>query len=273
VKQLALIKIKTLFLIMILNSSAGAETGFSLGFGFDYATGDYGTGIAADSYSASLLLGYYPTEDLDLSLTIPYHYQTSGTTTTAGGIRFRTDGSGSMTGPGMDGGDGDPEAAASRSGLGDLVLAAGYRLLPETAGRPQLRATGFIKFPTADERQQLGTGEYDYGVGLALSKWLDRWFVFGRGEAVFQGANGGLGLRDFQIYEGGAGYQLGDELLPILSIWGTSSPAVGSSAQLEARVNLSYRLSGSSGISGYALKGLTDSSPDFGVGGSLYFNF
>jgi hypothetical protein len=278
VKQLALIKIKILFLVMILNSSAGAETGFSLGFGFDYAIGDYGTGITADSYSTFLSLGYFPTERVDFALKIPYLYQSGSTTTTSGGVRFRTDDSKSRTGPAMgpDGGSADSgdltEPDETRSGLGDIIFSLGYLLVQETVDWPQLRAIGFVKFPTADERRQLGTGEYDYGVGLVLSKWFDSWFLFGRGEAVFQGNDSGLGLRDFQIYEGGGGYQIG-KLLPTLSVWGASSPAVGSPAQLEARVNLSYRMAVSSGISGYALKGLTDSSPDSGLGGSLFFNF
>jgi hypothetical protein len=256
---------------------AMAQPRYSLDLGVDFSSGDYGTDITTDSLALSLALGYYPTERLDLRLTIPWLYQTGGIITTAGGIRLGgpsrqagEEGTGGQPGRPFAAAIGD-EGQSSQSGLGDLTLAAGYVLLQETDVRPMLRPNAFVKFPTAEEN--MGTGEYDLGVGLDLSKWLAKWYLFGRGSAIFQGGKADLGLKDFATYEGGVGHPLSDRLLPVLSLWGASSPAESSSSLLEARLSLSYRLSDSKGLSFTGTKGLSSSSPDYGLAGNLFFNF
>jgi hypothetical protein len=67
--------------------------------------------------------------------------------------------------------------------------------------------------------------------------------------------------------------RIGDRLLPFLSLWGASSPADSSSALLEARFDLSYRWSNHMGFSVKAMRGLSDSSPDYGFGGAVFVLF
>ena len=251
---------------------AAAQSRFALGLAFDFASGDYGTGITSDTATTSLIVGHYPTDRLDIELTIPYLYQT-GSSTTSGGIRFGVPRGEEVTmGPPQFGSDAR-ETEDSRQGLGDLLLSVGYILLPESAATPQVRTTAFVKFPTADETEGLGTGEYDFGGGVTLAKWIDRVYLFGGATAVFPGEGAGLGLKDFQTYEAGAGRLIGEKLLPSVSLWGATAPSAESSSLLEARAKLSYQLSASTGLLGYLAAGLADNSPDYAAGGSLFFNF
>jgi hypothetical protein len=251
-------------LFLCLATPAVAQPRYALDLGFDFTSGDYGTDNTADSLVTTLGLGYYPTDRFDLRLAIPWLYQSEGVTTT-GGIRLG--GPGRQTreeGPGR-------QSIRNQSGLGDITLAAGYVLLPETGALPQLRPYALVKLPTAAEN--MGTGEYDLKLGLDLSKWLTSWYLFGGGSVVFQGGKAELGLQDFATYEAGVGYPLPGELLPIVSLWGASSPAAASSSLLEASFTLNKRLSDSKGFSFTGSKGLSNSSPDYGVGGSLFINF
>lgn len=259
--------------------SAMAQSRYGIDLGVDFSSGDYGTDTTADSLVTTLGLGYYPTGRLDFRLTIPWLYRTEGLTTMAGSIPVNA--------PGRQGGGGavgnlpgrpmaaamgeDDQATRSQSGLGDITLAAGYVLVQETEAQPMLRPNVFVKLPTAEEG--MGTGEYDLGAGLDLSKWLADWYLFGRGTVVFQGSEAALGLKDFATYEGGVGYPLSDELMPVISLYGGTSPAASSSSLLEGRLSLSYRLSDSKGVSFSGTKGLSDGSPDYGLGGNLFFNF
>jgi hypothetical protein len=266
-------------LSLCLSVPATAQPRYALDLGFDFTSGDYGTDTKADSLVTTLGFSYFPNARFDLRLAIPWLYQNEGITTATGGIRL-----GGPGGQAGEGGAGNPPrrpfAAAigdqssstrNQSGLGDITLAAGYVLLPETDTLPQLRPHALVKLPTAEEN--MGTGEYDLELGLALSKWLTSWYLFGDGSVVFQGGKVELGLRDFATYEAGLGYPLPGGLLPTLSLWGASSPAATSSSLLEARLTLNKRLSDSKGFSFTGSKGLSNSSPDYGVGGSLFINF
>jgi hypothetical protein len=264
---------------LLLFSSIGiasAETRYSLDLGFDFSSGDYGTGITSDSTLVSLVFGYYPTDRLDLKVSIPWQYESSGAITTSGGIRFGvrdrqddTGESGPVFRPFASHSVSDVER--SRSGLGDIFLSAGYILFPEIESTPLVRPNAFVKFPTAETG--LGTDEYDFGAGLDLSKWINGWNLFGRGSAIFQGGKDDLGLKNFMTYEGGVSYLVGKRLLPSASLWGATRPAESSSQLLELRTNLSYWWSVDRGISLGALVGLSDSSPDYGFSAAVSFYF
>jgi hypothetical protein len=267
-----------LLTLLLSPAAAKAQTRYAAELGFDFSSGDYGSERTIDSLVLSLALGLYPTDRIDLLVTIPWLYQTEAITTTAGGIRLGGPGSqtteeeaGGLPGRPFAAAIGDGQSANSQSGLGDITFSAGYVLLQETATRPMLRPNAFVKFPTAEEA--MGTGHYDLGVGLDLSKWLAKWYVFGSSSVIFQGGKADLGLKDFATYEAGAGYPVNDRLLPVISLWGASSPADAVSSLLEARINLSYRLSDNQGISFTGSKGLSDSSPDYGLAGNLFFTF
>jgi len=59
----------------------------------------------------------------------------------------------------------------SSDGIGDMVLNAKYQLVREGGMlSPNLSLRSAVKFPTADKDDLLGSGEFDYGIGLLLDK-------------------------------------------------------------------------------------------------------
>ncbi len=278
-----------LLLLLLPAPSLAKEPRWSAGLTFDFASGDYGTGITTDSYTTSLVLNWYPTARLDLEATVPYLYQSSSTTTLAGripiGSRQRRSsgeatvaalagpGSGGMRDPGETTTITDTEASRPRQGLGDVLLGAGYILVPQTEATPRVRAFGTVKLPTADEKEGLGTGEFDAGAGLDLSHWLGDWHLFVRGTAIFQGGEDELGLRDYRTGEAGAGRLLAEGLLLTVSGWGATSPSETSSSQGEVRLKLHYWNASGPNLSAYLARGLTGSSHDFAAGAGIFFPY
>lgn len=59
------------------------------------------------------------------------------------------------------------------SGMGDLETTLAYEVIPETRYRPGITPEGIVKWPTAS-RNELGTGETDYSLGVILSKAFGR---------------------------------------------------------------------------------------------------
>ncbi|MFB3062314.1 MAG: hypothetical protein ACE10C_13190, partial [Candidatus Binatia bacterium] len=95
-------------------------------------------------------------------------------------------------------------------GVGDLALKGRIYLLDDPGTDsflPAITPTARVKFPTADASEGLGTGEYDFGLGLELDKQVKNFFLFADFGYTFIGNPPGANLRD-QIAAGtGIGYQ------------------------------------------------------------------
>ena len=64
-------------------------------------------------------------------------------------------------------------------GLGDTVLTAKYNVVEEEGSLPNFSLRGALKFPTADSDKLLGSGEYDFGLGLLMDKkWGERFSTY-----------------------------------------------------------------------------------------------
>jgi hypothetical protein len=254
-----------------------ADQRFSLGLGFEFATGDYGTDTTTDSIRVPLTVGYYPSDRVDLSLEIPYIYQSSGTTVSLGGIRFPGD---SDMGSGLDGGGGSgmmgdfgggsstdaEDRTESRSGLGDITLTAGYTMLKESAAIPLVRPIAYVKFPTADEDEGLGTGEFDLGGGLSLAKWFGRWSTYVEGMYIAPGSSSDFEPDNYWTYLGSLSYRFTDYLSSGLALSGATAAFDGAPDALEAKARINYWTSERASLGGYIGKGLSDGSPDYGMG-------
>jgi hypothetical protein len=254
-----------------------AEQRFSLGLGFEFATGDYGTDLTTDSYRVPLTLSYYPSDRIDLALEIPYIYQSAGTTVSLGGMRFP---GASGTGSGMDGrggsgmmgdfgaasSDDTEDRTESRSGLGDITLTAGYILMEESAAIPLVRPIGYVKFPTADEDEGLGTGEFDFGGGLSLAKWFGRWSTYIEGMYIAPGSSADFEPDNYWTYQGSLGYRFTDHLSSGVALSGATAAFDGAPDALEAKARINYWISERASLGGYVAKGLSDGSPEFGMG-------
>ena len=268
-KQLLATIVFTLVALFVAAPSfADAAPKYSLGLGFDFASGDYGTDTTTHSVQVPLTVDYFASDRLDFELVIPYLYQNNSNTIAAGGMRFSTDresGSG-MTPSGVN-------ASSSQSGLGDTTLTAGYLLQKESASLPAIRPLLYLKFPTGDEDKGLGTGEFDLGAGVGVSKWFGPWFTFAEGRYISQGSNSDLGLKDYATLEGEVGYRVNNRFLPSFDLWYSTAPADDSSDQLEARLKGKYWVSDTVSLDGYVGKGLTSQTANFTVGAAVSYSF
>ncbi len=247
----------------------------AIGLGVEYASGTFGTANRTDFISIPLTIDIYPTDRSDLELVIPYLYQSNNATLFSTGVHGtpRMGQSSAkllpaMNGPMGQGGSSGSTAAATASdsslhGLGDITLTAGYVVLEEGDLLPQLRLTGYVKFPTADQDAGLGSGQFDSGPGISLSKWVDDWQLFGEASYIFQGKSGSLSPKSYAAYSGGIGNQLSETFYTSLQVKGGTAPTRDSPAPLEGRVNCRWRPLAKTGIESYAGKGFTTGSPDY----------
>lgn len=275
-----------LVIALTMPSSAPAEEfPWSVGLGFEFASGKYGTDNATESVFVPLTIMANPGERLELSVEIPFVYQ-SNNSVVSGVVRNGMQGNkstllpaGAMRGPGGSGGATGLSPAStenslqSGSGIGDITVKAAYVLIQETELMPQVRPSVFVKFPTADKDKALGTGEFDEGFAVELSKWLGNWNPFIEAGYTVQGKAAQLALRNYMTYNAGLGYQITDDLQPVLLIKGTTPPADNTSSLLEIRLKLKYQITKQTGTEVYFAKGLTTNSPDYGTGLAIYYDF
>uniref|UniRef100_C6E921 Transporter n=1 Tax=Geobacter sp. (strain M21) TaxID=443144 RepID=C6E921_GEOSM len=263
----------------------------STGIGFEFASGSYGLGTKTDSIYVPFTLAVYPSERLGFLLEVPYVYQSSSAVNT--GVLFGP-GGGQMTAmrkevaampgqggsmPGADSGSGGGMSSSStasrqsRQGVGDLTLKGGYVLVPEGDLVPRVRPYLFVKFPTADRDKMLGTGEFDEGLAVELSKQFGNWYSFAEGGYTLQGNSPVLDLKDYFSFNAGTGYQLGERFLPMFIVKASSAPIAGASDVVDLRLKLKYLAGAKTGIEGYVAKGITRSTPDYGGGFAVYYEF
>lgn len=253
---------------------------YAIGLGFEASTGTFGTDSTSTYASVPLIIDWFPTERFDMELTVPLMYQrtqntgvaaTGGTVKstarrTMGGLYSYTGGSATLSGGGV--------ADDSVFGLGDITLTGGYALIQDSDTTPYIRPTFYIKFPTADDTKGLGTGKFDVGPGLAVSKWLGSWQPFAEGRYIFQGASyNETGALNFVTADAGIGYSWSERFFT--SVYGRSGSRLfeGMSAPLEARLKMVWRFGERTYSETYALKGLSDGSPDYGGGISIFKEF
>mgnify|MGYP001222887180 CR=1 FL=1 len=257
----------------------------SVGLGFEFTSGDYGTATTTNSVYAPLMIDVSTAGGWGVSLDIPYVYQSN--TNVIAGQFHQMQGSQSgmqrtiaaMGSGGSSRGGGSLRSASNtdpskpQSGLGDIALRVGYVLIQETDLVPQVKPVVSVKFPTADRDRGLGTGEFDEGASVEISKWFGDWYTYLEPGYMFQGESADLPLKDYVSCSGGVGYQVTENLQSLAILKGSSALAEGSSSLLEARLKLKYQTTLHTGIEGYLAKGIASSSPDFGAGVAVFYNF
>lgn len=252
---------------------------YDVGLGFEFTTGKYGTGITTDAVYIPFIAEIYPTERLDFSLELPLIYQSSSSVVAGEFMGMRqSSGLGSMSvmaamGPGPRTTASSADINNSQFGLGDMKLRAGYVIYTEEKYVPAFRPNFFLKIPTADKDKFLGTGAFDGGFALEVSKWFGKWFTDGEMGYAFQGRSTVVAVKDYMYYYAGAGYQLSERLRPMFLFKGSTPTVEGATALLEARLRVKYQLTKQTGIDGYIAKGITTASPDFGTGVALFYYF
>jgi len=238
-----------------------------LELGFDVASGDYGTTETLTAVSIPLTVGWH-NDRLDLALTIPWISQSKGTTVLMGGRRFGSDNPTSTIGT-M--GRRRVGASESSSGLGDINLDAAFLLLQPAAG-PELSLLGYLKAPTGDDTEGLGTGAWDAGGGLELYQPVDDWFADLSLRYILPGDNGTYQPDAYWDWSAVVGRYLNDSWQISLGLDGATAPFDGEEDALELIGALDWDFA-DYGAGCYLLTGLSDGSPDFGGGAYIALRF
>jgi hypothetical protein len=222
-----------------------------------------------------LIATWSPNDRFDIGVEVPFIYQSSSNVTTSLFNGSQAAKAVNVTAKGGPGGNSSVSGSSgsSVSGLGDIIMRLGVIALPEGDKAPQVRPSLFVKFPTANESDGLGTGEFDGGGGLDVSKWFGDLHLAGEALYTWQGKAAGFGLKNYLSYTAGLGYQLTNSLEPMLLVKGATAPSSYSGSLLEARARVVWTITDSTALDIYGSRGLADSSPDYGGGLSVIYSF
>ena len=181
---------KTIFVFAMLTASASAtaEDQFSLGTGFDYSTGKYGSSTTTDMLYIPVV-AKYETDDLTLKLTVPYLRVTGTSSGVIRGVGRVRPGSPMMTTTTK-----TTTATNSASGLGDIVAAAGYTVYDQDA--LSIDVVGKVKLGTANANSGLGTGKNDYSAQVDGYYTINKTTVFATAGYKIVGKPAGLTLNN-----------------------------------------------------------------------------
>ena len=256
-----------LLALCLVASAAQAEDGLTLGIGADYSSGDYGTDTTTTIFSVPVTAKY-----------------TSGSWTWKASLPWmRVDGDpnvvpglGSITNTNPDGrGRGglldpaQPESGTA-SGIGDLRLSGTYSV--DTGSALGMDLTANLKLATADEDKGLGTGANDYGVAIDLYRDFDGTLLFGGAGYTILGDSDYIDVDSVINANIGAAWKVGSA--NVGAMYDYRQPTnEQSDDRSEVTGFMAFPTSASSKMQVYVVKGLTDGSPDWGVGASLSAGF
>jgi hypothetical protein len=226
--------------------------------GFDFTTGDFGSDTTSDIWYVPFA-AKLEWEPFIVKLTVPY---------------LRIDGNATLVG---DQPQPNPDAIGLRDGIGDIVLAASYVYFPgpSVSFLPLTEITYKVKFGTADEDKDLGTGEIDHTVQLDLSKRFGIVTPFVGGGYKFIGDPPGTDLKNKGFAYVGLTARVMERLnLGLAYDWSQSSVRGGPTDRgdfHEISPFASIKLGKHFAIDPYGVIGLSKPAPDWGIGMQLRF--
>ncbi len=216
----------------------------SAALGYHFSTGDYGgTGSTTISFVPLTLTARRDT--VAVRLTVPY--------IEVSGLEGLVDAGGAVV-------------TANGSGLGDVTLDGTYTIDPWHAWMPYLDLNGRIKFPTADENDGLGTGEFDYQIEIGATQQFGLVTPFASVGYRIVGESADFALDNVWLASLGATVRVIDALDAGLFAFYQESASDTAGDQLDLMPYASWRITESWSASSYVSAGLQDGSPDFGVG-------
>lgn len=154
-------------------------------------------------------------------------------------------------------------ASFAELAVGDPVGSLDVELWDERGARPAVRVVAVAKAPLADVDRGFGTGAWDYGGGLSLTKTAARVFVFADATYWVWGDLPGLELKDGVAYGFAVGLPLGGLRWGLLgSVSGSTRVVEGTDPPAQLGLGLTRYLESARSLSMTATVGLTESSPD-----------
>jgi hypothetical protein len=240
-------------------ANAAAEGETSIILGAEYTSGDYGT-------SSKTKIWYFP---------VTLRYETDVNAASIGVSYLSVEGRGDVvvSGGGMGMGSQTvkrtttPNGTRTNSGFGDVILTGSHKLAGTASSRIDL--TGKIKLGTADETDNLGTGENDYAVQLDFEKVADSNTVYGSAGYKFLGDPPGTDYKNVFYGSIGFSHKLDAARAAGLMYDAQQAALSGGSGLSELTLFLSNKVDNKTRLTGYVVKGLANGSPDWGLGVTL----
>jgi hypothetical protein len=226
-----------------------AETSVSLGA--EYTSGDYGTSTETKMWYFPVTLRY-ETDRYMLALTVPY---------------VVVEGTGNVVGGGS--AHGLPRTTTTltsrtESGLGDIELAASHVIAQDAGWR--LGLGGLIKFGTADEQDNLSTGEDDVAAQFEAEKTWGNNTLFGTAGYKILGDPPGIDYDNVFYGSVGVSRWLDATHSAGVELYAQEAPLPGVDGKSELTLFLSGKPEAKARLTGYLIAGFADGSPDWGVG-------
>lgn len=269
------------------------DRNWQIGFTPSYSSGNFGANTTSSFFYAPLSIRRL-FKDGDVTLVIPFVTATTdGRTTLVGGTATRVDddgGSNSGQGGGGGGGTDDDGGCSGKnsnvsgknrtcgtttrtagqkvttSGLGDIILRGRYYVVEEKDYVPLIAVTGRMKLPTASASQGLGTGEFDYGLGVEMSKMLgDSWVAFLDGGYNIIGDPDGIEFQNQHWYDIGTGYYVTKDLLASVYFEEYRAIVPGFVNARDVFFAINYTASAAWRFNGGVTLGLSNGAPDRAV--------
>ncbi|KUO52986.1 MAG: hypothetical protein APF82_09200 [Sphingomonadales bacterium BRH_c42] len=255
-KILSLTAAVVLPVVCLAASPAAAQDYVQIGAGVDYSSGDYGELEDTDFLAIPFNLKYQSDDDWYVRAAISWLdvKGPSGIIPGDGGVN-----------PGPSGGE-----VTSRSGIGDVILTAGYSF--DVGANTYFDAVGKVKIPTASETKFLGTGSTDFTAQGELLHVMGDVSLGLTGGRRFNGSSDLFDLRDVWLAGGGIYYTAEQVSLGLDYEWREGS-VIGSPDRSEATASLTYKLSEALRLQGYGYTGFADGSPDLGGGVQVLYRF
>jgi hypothetical protein len=220
--------------------------------GFDYSVGRYGA--ASDTTVFDVPFGAkFQTGDIRIEASIPY-IDVKGPGVSAGDI---------VVGQGS-------QRVTERSGIGDLTLTGGATVLRENDLIPGVEIAGTLKLPTAGS--SLGTGKTDFTAQVNLFHTLTPEFLlFGSLGYQWLGSSSALPLTSGVRLTAGVNYKPQDNIAAGVTLDYREKYEAALPDYVTLDPYVVWRFAENFGVSAYAIAGLTDAAPRFGIGGRLTF--
>jgi len=162
------------------------------------------------------------------------------------------------------------------AGFGDVILRGRYYAVDDQgvdSAVPGIAPFLKVKAPTADESKGLGTGEWDVGIGVELDKRFREFFLLGDVSYTFIGDPPGQDFRNRPAASIGIGRSFTPDLAAIALVDWRRALVRGRDDAVELVGLVQWRLARTLTMTPNAFVGLTNGSPDFGLGVEFSWRF
>jgi hypothetical protein len=244
-------------LLSVLPLTAEVSLPWIAGAGLHITTGDYGTDTNTTTTYMPFSFGRQFTSG-KLDLVVPFlRVKSAENVTIIGG---RPQGTGRFRSGGQ---------TRTESGLGDMLLRGRLNVYEERDNDyfPSTTLVARIKFPTADEDDGLGTGEFDETIGVEFWKTVHGpWAALFDFTYTWTGNPPGIELRNPWAFALGVGYTFRERFMATMTYEESRALVRGNSNPRDWVFGLSFMPNKVVSLSSSIQFGLSDGSPDFGIG-------